>query len=173
MSASSPTDVPLLAYPTLSQAATMLGVSPSTLSRRKLPFEAAGGRDKRLRPAVVLQEAAFHRRRRLAGVAAELIAYAQAHAPDAAQAVQAEVETSLARTTVPKGLTIEELLDDARAALAPALYDRVAAVFEIEDLPRVEGSVGPVARHGDAATERPAPSASRAPEVAPSRRAAG
>lgn len=150
MFAAAASDIPVLAYPTLSQAATMLGVSPSTLSRRSLPFEAAGARDKRLRPSVVLREAAFHRRRRLGDVGTDLIAYAETHAPDAVLEVRAEVEAALARTMVPERLTIQEFLGDARSALPPALYERVAAVFEVEDLPRVEGSIGPLARSAEA-----------------------
>lgn len=172
MSATTLTDVPVLAFPTLSQAAAMLGVSPSTLSRRDLPFEAAGGRDKRLRPEVVLQEAAFHRRRRLVDVAAELITYAETHAPDAVVEVRAEVEAGLARTTLPERLTVQEFLEDARAALPPAVYERVAAVFDLEDLPRIEGSIGPLADSAEAPIGRPASSVPRA-RGATSKRAAG
>ncbi len=139
-------EISVRAYPALTEAAKIIGVSASTLSRRNLDFEAAGGRDKRLRPRVVLQQAAYDRRRPLREVAEDLVAYARTHAPDAVPAVKAEVERDLANLRVPDRLTVQELLQDLRKELPPGLYDKVARVFELEDLPRIPSMISAQAR---------------------------
>lgn len=75
------TDV-LSGYPTLNAAARMLGISPSTLCRRKdLAAEARGERDRILRAREVMRLATVYRRRSLNEVGAELLVYARKHAP--------------------------------------------------------------------------------------------
>lgn len=61
-------------YPTMSQAARLLGVAASTLSRRAdLAVEARGDRDLVLLPAEVLRLARVYRKRSINEVAADLI----------------------------------------------------------------------------------------------------
>jgi hypothetical protein len=62
-------DIPLVAYPTLTEAAGLLGVSASTLSRRSdLEFERMGERDKRLPAGEVMRLAGVERVYRASGI---------------------------------------------------------------------------------------------------------
>jgi len=139
-------DISVRAYPALTEAAAIIGVSPSTLSRRHPEFEVAGGRDKRLRPRIVLENAAYDRRRPLRDVANDLVVYAQTHAPEAEPAVTLEVEKALEGLRVPNRLTVEELLADLRTQVPPELYARIERVFQLEDLPRIPSMIGAQAR---------------------------
>lgn len=122
-------DISLLAYPTLSQAADMLGVTASTLSRREdLVFERMGERDKRIPAREVLRQAAIHRRRSINAVAADLVEYAQRHAPESAQVVQDEVEQFFAELEKP-ATPASEFLAEAKRALPAKLYREVEKVY--------------------------------------------
>src|ERR1700730_1203171 len=89
--------VSALAYPTLSQAATMLSIAPSTLSRMpNVSIIAAGARDRRLPVAEVIQLAQHFLRRPIDEVADDLIEYAKAHAPRYESAITAEVDEAVA-----------------------------------------------------------------------------
>lgn len=126
--------VDVRAYPTLTEAALMIGVSPSTLSRRKrLKNEQSGGRDRRLRPRVVLSEASHFGRRSLAAVGESLIAYAVENVQEAETAVRNEVSSFLGRAggaptiEVEFDVDVDEFLENARRIL-PA--DLVASIEE-------------------------------------------
>lgn len=68
----------LAPYPSMSQAAQILGVAPSTLSRRPdVSCETRGYRDLALRPAEVLRLGRVYRKRSINEVAADLVALAK------------------------------------------------------------------------------------------------
>lgn len=70
----------LAPYPTMSQAAKMLGVAPSTLSRRPdVVTHARGDRDTVLLPAEVLRLGRIYRKRSINEVAADLVDHAAQH----------------------------------------------------------------------------------------------
>jgi hypothetical protein len=70
----------LTPYPSMNQAAKMLGVATSTLSRRPdVVTEARGDRDLVLRPAEVLRLGRIYRKRSINETAAELVALAEQH----------------------------------------------------------------------------------------------
>jgi predicted nucleotidyltransferase len=92
-----------LAYPKLTEAAAMLGVSTSTLSRRRLKGIRVGGREQRLRPSEVMAEAAYHKRRPPELVANDLVSYARAHAPHDADVVEVEVRRAMSDNAVLHG----------------------------------------------------------------------
>ena len=135
-----PQPVDVRAYPTLTEAALMIGVSPSTLSRRKrLKNEQSGGRDRRLRPRVVLGEAAHFGRRSLSLVGESLVTYARDNVPEAEPAIRDEVSTFLGRNAgaptieVEFDVDIDQFLEDARRLLPSEL---VAAIeTHLEDAP--------------------------------------
>ena len=122
--------------PTLSAAAKMIGVTPGTLSRRNLPFEAAGPKEHRLRPRTVLDEAGLYGRRPLRDVAEDLVAYCQVHAPESVSAVEAEGREVMERYEHPELLGHERLLATARQQLSPDLFLQLTAlVHEADRLP--------------------------------------
>src|SRR4051794_6575122 len=101
----------LTGYPTLSAAATMLGVSASTLSRREdLKAEPRGERDKVLRAAEVMRLAVVYRRRSLNEVAADLLAYARKHAPSSVELIDEEIESFVEQLAQPK-TEVDQLLE--------------------------------------------------------------
>ena len=122
-------DTPLIAYPTLSQAANLLGVSPSTLSRRQdVALESMGERDKRVPVAEVLRLAAIFRRRAINEVAADLIDYARERAPTQASSVEGDVEHFFEQLEAP---TVRErdFLAEAKRALPRELYREVERAY--------------------------------------------
>jgi hypothetical protein len=122
-------DIPLIAYPTLTEAAGLLGVSASTLSRRSdLEFERMGERDKRLPAGEVMRLAGVYRKRSLGEVAAELIAYARQHCASHAEDVQEQIELHFEQTPAPM-LSGSGFLAEARRALPAELYEEVARVY--------------------------------------------
>lgn len=119
------------AYPNITQAARMLNVAASTLSRREdLASESRGERDVVLGPREVLRLGAVYRKRSLNDVAQGLLDHAERAAPGERAAVESEIERYFAEHTVASER--EELLRLARRLLEPEavaeLEARVAAV---------------------------------------------
>ncbi len=114
----------LRAYPTLSAAARMIGVSPSTLSRRDdcEPLQ-RGSRDHVLPPAEVMRLAAIYRKRSLNEVAADLIDLGAAQGPEDADHIEDAVEAFFAGRS--RGDSVEEFLAQAKRHLPSKLYQEV------------------------------------------------
>jgi len=122
-------DISLLAYPTLTEAARLLGVSASTLSRRDdLQCERMGERDKRVSAGEVMRLAAVYRKRSLGEVAADLIARTRERAPEHAEHVREEVELFFEQSE-PAGLSAGKFLAEAERALPADLYEQVRRVY--------------------------------------------
>jgi hypothetical protein len=120
----------LQAYPTLSSAARILGVAPSTLSRRTdLQIEARGERDKVLRPAEVMRLAVVYRKRSLNEVAADLVAHVREHAPDATDAVDEELETFIDQLARPAS-ELDQLLELAERNLPENVVAEIRRVID-------------------------------------------
>jgi hypothetical protein len=119
----------LRAYPTLRQAARMIGVTASTLSRRSLRVEQAG-REKRLSPRTVLELAAYYRKRDEYEVGGALVEYALEHAEEHVTEVEAEVDAFLRETADRDApLEAERFLAEARRMLPDQLYERVERAY--------------------------------------------
>lgn len=119
----------LAAYPTLRQAARMIGVHASSLSRRDLPVEHAG-REARLSPQLVLELAAHYRRRDEYEVGGALLDHALAHAPDHVAEIEAEIEHYFEKTGERDApLDGESFLEEARRHLSPRLYAQVERAY--------------------------------------------
>ncbi len=117
------------AWPTLRTAAMLIGVSPSTLSRRKnLPIENAG-HEKRLRPELVLDLARHYRKSVLNEVGAGLIDFAAANAPEHAAAVEASVEEFFAAIPQESTIAPEALADLVSRYLPSGLAREVRRVI--------------------------------------------
>jgi hypothetical protein len=123
-------DISLLAYPTLTEAARLLGVSASTLSRRNdLVVERMGERDKRIPAGEVMRLAVVYRKRSLGEVAADLIGRARESSPQHAEHVQEEVERFFEQS-MPSARSESEFLAEAERALPAHLYEQVRRVYE-------------------------------------------
>lgn len=124
-------DISLLAYPTLTEAARLLGVSASTLSRRDdLVCERMGERDKRISAAEVMRLATIYRKRSLGEVAVGLIGRVRERSPQDTEQVQEEVERFFEQsesTAVSEG----EFLAEAKRALPAELYEQVRRVYRV------------------------------------------
>lgn len=122
-------DIPLIAYPTLTEAAGLLGVSASTLSRRSdLAFERMGERDKRISAGEVMRLAGVYRKRSLNEVAAELIVYARRYCAANAEDVQEQIERYFEQAPAP-ATTGAGFLAEAKRALPLELYEEVARIY--------------------------------------------
>lgn len=132
-----------LAYPTLREAATMLSVAPSTLSRqRSIEYIPAGGRDHRIPVTEVLRLTQHFRRRSIDEVAFELLAYCRTHVPAMERAVTTEIDASVAAVyAATPAPSIERFLRDARRLLPDGLFGQVAQAVLADEAPgRVSGS---------------------------------
>jgi hypothetical protein len=126
-------DISLLAYPTLTEAARLLGVSASTLSRRDdLVVERMGERDKRVPAVEVMRLAAVYRKRSLGEVAADLIGRARGSSPQYAEHVQEEVERFFEQKE-PLVLSYGTFLAEAERALPADLYEQVRRVYQASE----------------------------------------
>jgi hypothetical protein len=123
-------DPRVAAYPTLRQAAAMLGVTVSSLSRRRdLPAEPFG-RERRLRPSTVMELAGYYRRRNEYEVAGSLLDYALKHAPSYAEEIERELDEYLQATDDRDApLAADAFLASARRHLPADLYEQVAAAY--------------------------------------------
>lgn len=123
----------LQAYPNIRTAAEIIGVAPSTLSRRSdVSTEGRGERDRVLSPAEVLRVATIYRKRSLNEVAQALINHARDVSEDEASRIEEEVEQFFETRDLPEARKAD-LLDLARRLLPPALYERVeVALSETE-----------------------------------------
>lgn len=127
----------LRAHPNISATAKMLGVAPSTLSRRDdLPTESRGDRDRVLAPTEVLRLATVYRKRSLNDVAQGLIDLARESSPEDAGRVEDEVE-SFFEGQVVSTEEREEFLGKARRLLPAGLLAEVEASLATpsEELP--------------------------------------
>jgi hypothetical protein len=165
-----PPSVTPVAYPTLTDAAEMVGVTPPTLSRLSdLVYIRAGGRDHRIPAAEVLRLAHHFRRRSIDEVAFDLVAYCEAHAPDLAEAVAAEVDAAVATFyQAASKPSIAGFLRDARRFLPSGLFSQVAkAVSADVEAPR---TATPRAAIRPTVTRRPGAAARGSKGLKPSKR---
>lgn len=126
-------DIPLVAYPTLTEAAGLLGVSASTLSRRPdLEFERMGERDKRLPASEVMRLAGVYRKRSLGEIATDLIGYARQHCAAHVEEVQEQIERYFEQAPTPT-ISGAGFLVEAKRALPAELYRQVASVYRASD----------------------------------------
>jgi len=135
-----------VAYPTLTDTAEMVGVSPPTLSRLSdLVYIRAGGRDHRIPAAEVLRLARHFQRRPIDEVAFDLVAYCEAHAPEVAEAVAAEVDAAVATFyQAASKPSIAAFLRDARRFLPSELFSQVAkAVSTDVEAPKTLTALAP------------------------------
>jgi hypothetical protein len=107
--------------PTLSQAASFIGLDTGGMSRavRSLGIEPQrwGRRDKHLGASEILQVARVAQRASLEEVAGAILDWTEANHPDAVVQTTAEIDEFFARLPEPAAAPPEELLAELRAAL--------------------------------------------------------
>lgn len=121
----------VLAYPPLSRAAEMVGVAPSTLSRRPdVQTIPVGDRDRRVPPSEVMRLSDLYKKVSINGVAADLIEYAHQHAPDHESAIQDQVDEYLSeRPRSAQSMSVADFVTLARAELPKELAQAIAAAL--------------------------------------------
>jgi hypothetical protein len=126
-------DISLLAYPTLTETARLLGVSASTLSRRDdLVCERMGERDKRVPAGEVMRLAVAYRKRSLGEVAADLIGRAREGSPRDVEYVHEEIERFFEQRESP-AVSEGAFLAEAKRALPAELYEQVQRVYRASE----------------------------------------
>jgi hypothetical protein len=121
---------PIEAYPSLSAASRLIGVSASTLSRRPDLRRITAGREQRVPAGEVVRIAALYRRRRLSQVAAELAE--RGARGDVYEAVAREVDEAMERyapATSSTSTDTRAFLAEARRRLPGALAAEIEMVL--------------------------------------------
>lgn len=132
-----------LGYPSLRRAAAILGVDPSTLSRRQPPFEPVGS-EKRIPAWAVMDQAAHFNKRYLNEVAFDLVAVAEEQSPDAVEAIEEEITDWLKSREEPGASPA--WLEEAQRYLPAALYMQVQEAYEAAQAGASAGLSGPPPR---------------------------
>lgn len=116
----------LESYPNISAAAAMLGVSASTISRRRdLRAEARGERDRVMAPGEVLRLGRVFRKRSINDVAQALLEHAEPFGQEAKARIEREIEAHF--DEYPVAAQVDELRVLARRLLPSELADQVEA----------------------------------------------
>jgi hypothetical protein len=114
------------AYPSLRSAASLVGITPGALSRRKDVERISAGREERIPAAEVVRLAGTYRRRSPSRVAAELVERAIAIDPELEDAIGREVDATLERLPDAGGdVSLAGFLSEAHRLLPPALAAQV------------------------------------------------
>jgi len=122
------------ALPTFRQAARIIDIHPSGITRlvQRLGIQPVewGNRDKRLRVGDVLTIAVSAKRAALEEVADGLIALAEAEQPDRVADVEAEIERFFAALPLPEPSPTGDVIADLRKELPPKWADRAIAIYQ-------------------------------------------
>jgi len=121
------------ALPTFAEAATLIGIDPSGVSRavKKLGIEPLpwGNREKHLAVADVFRIAIHAKRLALEEVGGGLLDWAQREHPEQADAIQAEVDAFFASLPEPKATPRDQFIAELRAGLPPEAAERASEIY--------------------------------------------
>ncbi len=121
-------DLPVEAYPSLRAAAKLIGVSPSTLSRRADVVRVSAANQERIPAGEVVRLAAIYRRARVSRVAAALVERAAGAGAEAQELVGAEVDHAMEQVPVPSASPgVAAFITEAHRRLPEALAAQVEA----------------------------------------------
>lgn len=138
------TTTDIRAWPTLSAAARMLGVAPSTLSRLPgIVAERVGVQQRRVSPATVMRLARHYRRRVVEEVAHDLVARARLEAPELVSDVQGEIDRALAETAPTSLRDADAFLRAAQSFLPTELFELVRSAVSTPGVSRGVLTDGP------------------------------
>lgn len=126
------------ALPTFAEAAALIGLDPSGVSRAvkrlgiaPLPW---GNREKHLAVADVLRIAAHAKRLALEEVGGGLLDWAEREHPDRADAIRAEIDAFFASLPEPEPTPRDQFIAEIRAGLPPEAADRAIEIYLDLDL---------------------------------------
>lgn len=121
------------ALPKLSDAAELIGLDPSGITRaiQRLGIRPLrwGGRDKHLAIADVLTIAANAQRASLEEVAGGLLTWAEREHPEHAEAFRAEIDTFFAALPAPAARDADAFVTEIRAALPKRWADKAEQIW--------------------------------------------
>jgi hypothetical protein len=124
-------DLPVEAYPSLRVAAKLIGVSPSTLSRRVDVVRVSAANQERIPAGEVVRLAAIYRRARVSRVAATLVERAASAGAEAQERVGAEVDRAMEQVPVSSpGPGVAAFIIEARRRLPEDLAAQVEAALK-------------------------------------------
>jgi hypothetical protein len=124
-------DLPVEAYPSLSVAAKLIGVSPSTLSRRADVVRVSAANQERIPAGEVVRLAAIYRRARVSRVAAALVERAAGAGAEAQELVGAEVDRAMEQVPVlSTNPGVAAFIAEARRRLPEGLAAQVEATLK-------------------------------------------
>jgi hypothetical protein len=136
---------PASAYPSQREAAEMIGISESALSRSEVQAIQAG-RGRHYRPTDVLDLTAHYRQRTLNEVAGMLIARAEQCGDDAAARVRDDIENYFAALQPPE-VDRSLFLEEARRTLPRRLYEQVLRAYEDGSVESIEAQYADTSAH--------------------------
>ncbi len=123
----------ILALPSFAEAASLIGLDPSGVSRavKKLGIEPLpwGNREKHLTVADVLRIAMHAQRFALEEVGGRLLDWAEREHPDQAETIRVEIDTFFAGLPEPEATPPEQFIAELRAALPPAAAERAIEIY--------------------------------------------
>lgn len=132
------------ALPKLSDAADLIGLDPSGITRavRRLEIEPLpwGARDKHLTVTDVLRIAASAQRASLEEVAGNLLAWAEREHPDHVEAFKAEIDTFFAKLPPPTPSDPNTLIADLHATLPKRWADKAERIWREHATPDTHAS---------------------------------
>jgi hypothetical protein len=124
-------EFPVEAYPSLRAAAKLIGVSPSTLSRRGDVVRVSAANQERIPAGEVVRLAAVYRRARVSRVAAALVERAASAGAEAQELVGAEVDRALEQVPVfSASPDVGAFIMEARRRLPKGLAAQVEATLK-------------------------------------------
>ena len=129
-------ELPVEAYPSLRTAAKLIGVSPSTLSRRGDVVRVSAANQERIPAGEVVRLAAIYRRARVSRVAAALVERAASAGAEAQELVGAEVDRALEQVPVfSASPDVGAFIIEARRRLPKGLAAQVEATLKRDSEP--------------------------------------
>ncbi len=136
---------PVEAYPSMREAASAIGVSASTLSRRVDLTWIEAGQEKRIPVAEVIRLGAIYKRRPLSRVAGVMAEWAQRYDDPVRSTLVAEIDEALERAAVVPAVQDadrDRFLRDARRLLPYALAAQVEASLSSGTLAEAPSAIG-------------------------------
>jgi hypothetical protein len=134
MSATTTVDPHVAALPTFAQAAELVGVDPSGISRaaKRLGIEPIrwGNREKHLSVADLLTIALKAHRHPLEGVAGELLDRVERDHPEQSAAIRAEIDEFFAALPKPVATPEAQFIAELRAVAPPEDAERLIALYQ-------------------------------------------
>jgi hypothetical protein len=121
------------ALPTFAEAATLIGMDPSGVSRavKRLGIEPLpwGNREKHLAVSDLLQIAVHAQRFALEEVGGRLLDWAQREHPDQAKTIRGEIDAFFAALPEPKATPPDQFIAELRAGLPPDAAERAIEIY--------------------------------------------